>query len=123
MNYLVGAWLACEDIHPDSGPLVYYPVSHKEEFFPSFDNYPQTNLKTCKPDMIDEYYRYLEQVAHRYERKTFIAKKGELFLWHGMLIHGGDAIRNPELTRFSYVCHYIPPGFNKESEIEGPFNW
>jgi ectoine hydroxylase-related dioxygenase (phytanoyl-CoA dioxygenase family) len=73
--------------------------------------------------MMDEYYRYLGSVARRYERKTFIASKGDVLIWHGMLIHGGDTIRNPCLTRKSYVCHYIPPGFNKDSEIEGPFNW
>jgi hypothetical protein len=123
MNHIVGAWLACEDIHPDSGPLVFYPGSHKESLFPGFDNYPQTILRTCPREMMDEYHRYLENISTRYERKTFIAKKGEWFLWHGMIIHGGDAIRNRELTRRSYVCHYIPPGMNKEFEIQGPFNW
>jgi ectoine hydroxylase-related dioxygenase (phytanoyl-CoA dioxygenase family) len=123
MNHLIGAWLACEDIDPDSGPLVYYPGSHREKLFTQFDNYPQTILKTCKPALIDEYLRFLADVALRYERKTFIARKGEWFLWHGMMIHGGDAIRNPSLTRRSYVCHYIPPGMNKEMEIQGPFNW
>lgn len=122
-NYLVGAWLACEDVHPDSGPLVYYPGSHKETLFPRFDNYPQTNLKTCPREMIDQYQAHLDDVSRRYERKTFIAKMGEVFLWHGMMVHGGDAIHNPELTRRSYVCHYIPPELNKESEIMGPFNW
>jgi ectoine hydroxylase-related dioxygenase (phytanoyl-CoA dioxygenase family) len=123
MNHLIGAWLACEDIDPDSGPLVYYPGSHREKLFTQFDNYPQTILKTCKPALIDEYHRFLADVALRYERKTFIARKGEWFLWHGMMIHGGDAIRNRSLTRRSYVCHYIPPGMNKEMEIQGPFNW
>jgi hypothetical protein len=123
MNHIVGAWLACEDIHPDSGPLVFYPGSHRESLFSGFDNYPQTILRTCAKEMMDEYYRYLENVAARYERKKFIAKKGEWFLWHGMIIHGGDAIRNKELTRRSYVCHFIPPGMNKEREIQGPFNW
>jgi hypothetical protein len=123
MDNIIGAWLACEDIHPDSGPLVYYPGSQKEELFTGFDNYPQTNLKTCDRAMMDAYNANLERVASRYERKTFIAKKGQVFLWHGMLIHGGDAIRNPSLTRKSYVCHYIPPGMSKESEMAGPFNW
>jgi hypothetical protein len=29
LGYLTAAWIAFEDIHPDSGPLVYYPSSHK----------------------------------------------------------------------------------------------
>ena len=123
MNYIIGAWLACEDIHPDSGPLVYYPESHKEKLFTGFVDYPFTQLKNCDPKTTEAYYRYLEQISQRYERKTFIARKGEWFLWHGMMIHGGDAIRNPGLTRRSYVCHYIPPGMNREADLKGPFNW
>jgi hypothetical protein len=123
MNYLVGAWLACEDVHPDSGPLVYYPGSHKERLFPHFDNYPQVNLKNCEPSLIEVYYSYLREVAERYERQTFIAKRGEILPWHGMLIHGGDVIRNPGLTRRSYVCHYVPPGCDRSADARGPFNW
>src|SRR5579859_6957166 len=26
---LVGVWIAFEDVHPDAGPLVYFPGSHK----------------------------------------------------------------------------------------------
>ena len=29
LGYLTAAWIAFEDIHPDSGPLVYYPGSHR----------------------------------------------------------------------------------------------
>ncbi len=29
LGYLSAAWIAFEDIHPDCGPLVYYPGSHK----------------------------------------------------------------------------------------------
>jgi hypothetical protein len=29
LGYLSAAWIALEDIHPASGPLVYYPGSHK----------------------------------------------------------------------------------------------
>jgi hypothetical protein len=46
-NYLIGAWIACEDITPDSGPLVIYPGSHRAPFFPGFTDYPQTNLRTA----------------------------------------------------------------------------
>ena len=48
-NYLIGAWIACEDIAPESGPLVIYPGSHRAPFFPGFTDYPQTNLRTTDP--------------------------------------------------------------------------
>ncbi|MBI3735246.1 phytanoyl-CoA dioxygenase family protein, partial [Candidatus Sumerlaeota bacterium] len=122
-NFLIGAWLACEDISPESGPLVYYPGSHKEPMFEKFDNYPQTSLKTCSPEVRRDYEAYLEATAQKYERKQFLARKGDVLLWHGMLIHGGDTVRNPALTRRSYVCHYIPDGMERDKEIAGPFNW
>jgi len=122
-NFLMGAWLACEDITADSGPLVYYPGSHKEPMFPGFDNYPQTNLKTCNKATTEAYEAWLEKTAEKYERHQFLAKKGQVLLWQGMLIHGGDAVTNPEKTRQSYVCHYVPPGMKQDEKIVGPFNW
>ncbi len=35
-RYMCGVWVALEDIHPDSGPLVVYPGSHLE---PEWDMY------------------------------------------------------------------------------------
>jgi len=122
-NYVAGLWLACEDIVSESGPLVFYPGSHKEPFFPDFDNYPQTNLKTCDKATTAHYQSYLENLAQKYERRQFLAKKGQALFWHGMLIHGGDAVIDSEKTRQSYVCHYVPPGMKQDHLIEGPFNW
>jgi phytanoyl-CoA hydroxylase len=122
-NYLIGAWLACEDIHPDSGPLIYYPGSHKEPLYPKFDNYPQTNLRTCNPSETTVYYDWLKRISGKYQKEQYIARKGDILLWHGQLIHGGDTVVNPALSRKSYVCHYIPEGRNKHHEVTGPFNW
>ena len=122
-HYLAGAWLACEDISPDSGPLVYCPGSHREPLFPGFDNYPQTNLRTMPKERMQEYYDYINKLAEKYEKRLFIAKKGEILFWHGLLIHGGSEVKRPDLTRRSYVCHYIPPGMDVSADIVGPFNW
>lgn len=123
MNFLIGLWLACEDIHPDSGPLLYFPGSHKEPMYSKFDNYPQTNLKTCDKATTEAYENYLEETGKKYERKQFLAKKGQVLLWHGMLIHGGDKIVDPTRTRKSFVTHFIVEGTDKAKEVEGPFNW
>lgn len=123
MNNLVSSWLACEDVTPDCGPLIYYPGSHREPMFDAFDNYPQTSLKTCERAETERYEEHLDRLAEEYERHEFLAKKGDMLFWHPMLLHGGSEIKNPAATRKSYVCHYIPPGVNKEAEIVGPQNW
>src|SRR6266403_3794688 len=46
-NFIVGAWIACEDISPGCGALMFYPKSHRQPLFNKFDNYPQTNLRTA----------------------------------------------------------------------------
>lgn len=122
-QYLIGVWLACENISAESGPLIYYPGSHKEPLYAEFDNYPQTNLKTADKATMKRYEAHLDRVAEKYEKKQFLARKGQTLFWHGMLLHGGDAVINPEQTRNSYVCHYVPPGMKQDHRIEGPFNW
>lgn len=122
-NHLVGVWIALEDIAPDSGPLVYYPGSHREPMYHGFDNYPQTSLKTCSPGMTAAYDRHLAGLAEKYERREFLGRKGDAFFWHGMLLHGGSEVRNPAATRRSMVIHFIPEGMDVERRLVGPFNW
>src|SRR5277367_6007618 len=46
LGYLSAAWIAFEDIHPDSGPLVYYPGSHRLPYVFSKDvGLEEFNLK------------------------------------------------------------------------------
>ncbi len=122
-NHLIGAWIACEDVSSESGPLVYYPKSQKAGFFKQFNNYPQTNLRTCELSLTHKYNDHLNSVSKNYERKRFLAKKGNVLLWNGLLLHGGDVVENDALSRKSFVCHFIPQGMDRSQEVVGPFNW
>jgi ectoine hydroxylase-related dioxygenase (phytanoyl-CoA dioxygenase family) len=122
-NFIIGAWIACEDISPDCGPLMFYPGSHREPIYKEFNNYPQTNLRTARPKTVQAYQDHIDRLCRKYDRDVFLAKKGEVLLWHGMLLHGGSEIRNPKLTRRSYVIHYVPPKMNVGNDVEGPFNF
>lgn len=122
-NYLIGAWVACEDITIDSGPLVYYPGTHRSPMYPGFDNYPQTMRRTASPEHSAGYDAFMQTVAKDYPRKTFLAAKGSVLFWHGMLIHGGSPITDAAKTRKSFVIHYMPDGVDQSSEVVGPFNW
>jgi hypothetical protein len=52
---------------------------------------------------------YIEsQIASRNLPKThFYPKKGDAFIWHANLVHGGGQITNQALTRKSLVSHFF----------------
>lgn len=122
-NYLIGAWIACEDIREDSGPLSYCPGSHREPMFAGFKDYPQTNLRTVERSVADDYQAYIRGLVEKYPVKRFIAKKGQALFWHGQLVHGGSRIHDRSRTRRSFVIHYSVKGANRQQEIAGPYNW
>jgi len=122
-NFLIGAWIACEDITPECGPLVYCPGSHRTPMFPGFDNYPQTQRRTASAEQSTQYDAFIASQASLYPNKTFLAPKGSVLFWHAMLIHGGAPIIDPSSTRKSFVIHYMPDGVDQAAEVVGPFNW
>jgi phytanoyl-CoA hydroxylase len=122
-NYLIGAWIACEDIAPGSGPLVIHPGSHRAPFFPGFAGYPQTNLRTADDALAAAYQAYVDEVARRYPAREFLARKGQVLLWHGMLVHGGAPVTRPGTSRKSMVIHYTVRGADRAKEVRGPVRW
>ena len=105
---LIAIWVALEDISMDNGPLHYYPGSHKMPYIMNADFGNVGNrLFLGKPS----YSGYEDHVAEviaktNIEKEVFLAKKGDLLIWHANLLHGGNAMNNPELTRKSMVFHY-----------------
>jgi phytanoyl-CoA hydroxylase len=122
-DWLVGAWIACEDVRPESGPLVVHTGSHTSAMFPGFADYPQTNLRTADPATAAAYQAWIDDVASRHSRHEFLARKGEILLWHGMLVHGGAPVAGAGTTRKSMVLHYTVRGADRGREVRGPFNW
>jgi ectoine hydroxylase-related dioxygenase (phytanoyl-CoA dioxygenase family) len=122
-DYLVGAWIACEDVRPECGPLVIHAGSHRIPMFPGFTDYPQTNLRTADAATAAAYERWIDAVAADHPRHEFLAKKGEVLFWHGMLAHGGAPVATPGTTRKSMVLHYTVRGADRGREVRGPFNW
>jgi ectoine hydroxylase-related dioxygenase (phytanoyl-CoA dioxygenase family) len=100
---LTATWMALEDVVADAGPLRYYPGSHH------IDQYRFANGEYHALD--PEMPQWAEYMADSVERKgleetRFLAKKGDLFIWHAHLLHGGSEICNPALTRNSLVSHF-----------------
>lgn len=101
---LIAAWIALEDVHPDAGPLAYFPGSHKIPLYTFNDGSHHASR-----DEIVDWFDYIDvQLRLRgLKERKFLARKGDVFIWHSDLVHGGSPIRDPGRTRGSLVCHYF----------------
>ncbi len=109
LSHLAASWVPLEDIHPDAGPLAYYPGSHKPERVRPFDwGDGSVVLEPDSQRSAAELAPYLQQQLNLSGLKpsVFLPKKGDVLIWHGWLAHEGTKTRNPDLTRKSYVTHY-----------------
>lgn len=114
LGYLTAAWIAFEDIHPDCGPLVYYPGSHRLPYLFSKDvGISEAEFKERSYHAYHEKYepRIQEMIAeYKLEPHYFEAGKGDVLIWHANLIHGGSPRRNMQLSRKALVCHFFVKG-------------
>jgi len=114
LGYLTAAWIAFEDIHPDSGPLVYYPGSHKLPYVFSKDvGITESDFKEHEyTSYRDKYEPFIRGLIgeHGLAPQYFHAQKGDVLIWHANLIHGGSPRRNMQLSRRSVVCHFFVKG-------------
>jgi ectoine hydroxylase len=119
LGYLIAVWIALEDTNRENGPLFYYPGSHRLPFLLNNDfNEGETVLTLGKKDYPD-YEDAIEKLItkNNFEKKIFLAKKGDVFIWHANLVHGGSPVSDHQLTRKSMVIHYYANDVIKYHEI------
>jgi ectoine hydroxylase-related dioxygenase (phytanoyl-CoA dioxygenase family) len=117
LNMCLGIDVVCEDMHPDAGPVVFYPGSHRS-MWPGWTNYPETSLATCDDATMRAYRAWVNSTAEQFPRRTSLCRKGDIFIWHGSLIHCGTASKDRSRRRKSFVLHSFPPGCNKTHEVK-----
>jgi hypothetical protein len=106
-KFMCGVWLALEDVHPDSGPLIYYPGTHK---WPILYN-DQIGIRVAgagprrSQDLYEDVWRSLVD-KFKIVPEMFFAKKGQALIWLANLLHGGSRQQDPSRTRWSQVTHY-----------------
>ena len=102
-KHLIATWVALEDTHEDAGPLEYFPGSHLIDQM-KFSNGQYHAVESEMP----HWQAYMHQAVEKAGLKSasFAAKKGDVFIWHANLLHGGGPIHNPALTRKSLVFHF-----------------
>lgn len=104
---LCASWIALEDITDDSGPLAYVPGSHRLPWFEYEPGTVECRMRVPRERREEGSVFYKQAMEERgLQPRAFTCKRGEAFLWHAGLSHGGQPIRNRERTRKSFVVHY-----------------
>lgn len=104
---MTASWVALEDIHPDAGPLKYYPGSHKMGLWDMDELGMRVHTLSVEGDDNGRllYEKKLQEAIEHHDLKAEYGtiKKGESFAWAASLLHGGDKLRDPTRTRKSQV--------------------
>jgi len=109
-RFMVGVWVALEDVDEDNGPLIYYPGSHA---WPIYTNEQLgVNPNFAGNDPSGHYGAFMETweelvEANNVKPMQFHAKKGQALIWAANLLHGGAAQNDLKRTRYSQVTHYF----------------
>jgi hypothetical protein len=111
-RYMAGVWIALEDVEPHSGPLHYYPGSHKLPVFELHDLSLSGSSYANRDEQYDLYNRFVAELLAEsgLPKETRLLRRGQALIWASNLFHGGDPISDPSSTRRSQVTHYYFDG-------------
>jgi len=115
--WMVGVWIAFEDVDESNGSLKIVPGSHK---WPLFEYH---NLNLPHPDDIEngeainyrQYEDFLVQLvkSKKAETKVVNLKKGQALIWAANMLHGGcniEGVTDFNKTRLTQANHYFFEG-------------
>jgi len=108
-GFMCGVWIALQDVQPESGPLIYYPGSHRLPYLSARslglnrdvvmeEQHPQRFFEPSWQQAVNE---------HSFEKQQFLPKRGDLLIWHANLLHGGELVQDRSSRRWSQVNHYF----------------
>ena len=126
LAHLAASWVALEDVTPSTGPLVYYPGSHRPEVSGFFDwggGSVVLEPDSTRTPMDFAHHLWDRMKTHGITAERFLPRKGDVLVWHGNLAHEGSKILEPGRTRRSYATHYTsleayPPLHMKPRALE-----
>lgn len=110
---MIAAWIALEDIDPDSGSFFVVPGSHR---IPIAQN---------DRNVLADHYHYARFIKdfiseHGLQRVSPRLRKGDVLFWHPNTIHGSHGQQDASKSRKSVTAHYHPVGLGRAGHQETP---
>ena len=118
--WMVGVWIAFEDVDETNGSLKIVPGSHK------WNTYEYHNLKLPHPDDIpngeavnyEKYENFIIDLVEAKKANPYIVKlkKGQALIWASNMLHGGcniPGVTDLNKTRLTQANHYFFSGCDK----------
>ena len=108
LGFMIAVWVALEDIRLENGPLHYYEGSHRLPYILNKDYEHGGSQWWIGKDAYPKYEQHIAKIVEKneLEKKVFLAKKGDILIWHANLLHGGEPQLDKEMSRKSMVFHY-----------------
>jgi phytanoyl-CoA hydroxylase len=106
-THLLASWVALEDVTAQSGPLAYVPKTHRWPWF-EFEEGSVVCGAKIPPAKRKEHSDWTRAMLQERELDVmrFTCARGDAFIWHAGLLHGGTPIDDAGQTRRSFVTHY-----------------
>ena len=107
---LIASWIALEDVVQGSGELNFVPGSHRYNEYLFSSKYKHFSAERDGKNSLQQFYKHIDNEIeiNNGQLDQFLAKKGDVLLWHADLYHGGAPVRIENSTRKSLVGHYCP---------------
>ena len=117
-GFMCGVWVALEDIHPDAGPLAFYPRSHRLENVDGIGmgEHPLEHPNAQPAEFAGGTQKAVQKLWDTSLKdrdiplQHFLGKKGQALIWVYNLLHGGALRKDIQRTRWSQVTHYYFEG-------------
>jgi hypothetical protein len=108
-GFLCGLWIPLADVEPDSGPVLYFPGSHRFPYLSAgaLGFTPEQVAAEPHPQVLFEPAWQQAVDRHGMKPSAHLPRRGEVLLWHSNLLHGGAPVQRRSARRWSQVVHYF----------------
>lgn len=109
----IAVWIALGDITPECGPFEFVPGTHRwphirrsrvMEFVPE-DLREDRSWPVWSERLLTPFFE-TELGRTSLPRERFLARKGDVLIWHARLLHRGSMPQDPNAERRAIIAHY-----------------